>query len=71
MIRITILNNKQEIIEKRKVKILPRINELIYLDKTKKYYNVLNITHKFSNKWLFKFIKAEGYFITVEELFKK
>ena len=71
MIRITILNSKQEIIEKRRVKVLPRVNELIFLDKTAKYYTVLNVTHKYSHKWLFKFIKAEGYFITVEELFKK
>lgn len=65
---IIIINNKQEILEKRKVKILPRINELIYLDKSQKYYTVLNVTHKYSHRWLFKFLKAEGYFIVIEEL---
>ncbi len=68
---ITILNNKEEILEKRSVKALPRTNELIYLDKNQKYYTVLNVTHKYTNKWLFSFIKAEGYFIIVEELTKK
>lgn len=71
MIILTILDNKQNILDKRKVKIIPRMNELIYLDKTGKYYSVLNVTHRYSTLRFLKFIKAEGYFITVEELLQK
>lgn len=63
--------NKNTIEPKRYVKTLPRVNEMIYIDKNDKYYNVINVIHRYSHYRFFKFIKNEGYFIIVEEFNKK
>jgi hypothetical protein len=48
---VSLMNEKWEmIIENLKVKYIPRISELIYLDKQEQYYKVMNVIHNMTNK---------------------
>jgi hypothetical protein len=50
-IKINIIDEQWNIIKTNfKLKVIPRINELMYLGDIKKYYRVVNIIHNINNK---------------------
>ena len=47
---LTFIDEKWDVMKTQQLFVIPRLNELVYLDTDKKYYQVINVIHYLNKK---------------------